>query len=424
MSLTQIHNRMVAGAPANVLDFGADPTGVADSQPAIQAAIDSGAYTIVIPDGTYLLNSGLVIQPSDPVREINGDGLVTLRLNTSVASKAIEIQTGKQFLRIYDIILESTGTKTDPYLTYGIMVDTSSYLKFENIRATNFSGAGLECRGCVYVGLKNYTAGSCFFGLSFQLGSLSTQNTAVSIERAYISGCSRGFTDTGGVDIVANSVVMEYCGDAVDSHAALHLVGSSVVMNFPYWEANYRNVIATDANLQMKNHYGWSDPGSALNNISYSGTAADQRGWDVNLGYQTTMARLKPDTYTNRDLTIGENLTVPVAGGSVNFGGQTMETVTGTATSATWTTVKALTGQSGDGAARKTYRYSIYAGRADLTTGYDSGVVLNGTLYSDSGSTPAWLRVNSNNLQVNITNSSYGLAYGCTLTVIEGIGAP
>jgi len=424
MSLTKVHNRMVNGAPANVLDFGADPTGVADSQPAIQAAIDSGAYSIVIPEGTYLLNSGLTIQSSDAVREINGDGLVTLRLNTSVQSSVFEIQSGKQFLRIYDLTLDSTGTKADAYFTYGILADTASYLKFENIRATDFSGAGVECRGCVYVGLKNYTAGSCFYGLSFQKNGVSTQNTAVSVERAYISGCTRGFTDNGGVDVVANSVVMEYCGDAASIDGALHLIGSTVVMNFPYWEANYRNVVATDANLQMKNHYGWGDAGSVLNNISYSGTAADERGWDVNLGYQTHMARIKADTYTNRDLTIGENLTVPVAGGSVNFGGQTMETVTGTATSATWTTVKALTGQSGDGAARKTYRYSIYAGRADLTTGYDSGVVLNGTLYSDSGSNPAWLRVDSNNLQVNITNSSYGLDYGCTLTVIEGIGAP
>lgn len=40
-------------------DFGADPTGVADSAPAIRAAIESVPYgsTLVVPSGTYLVNS-------------------------------------------------------------------------------------------------------------------------------------------------------------------------------------------------------------------------------------------------------------------------------------------------------------------------------------------------------------------------------
>ena len=32
---------MISGACVNVLDYGADPTGATDSQPAIQAAIDA-----------------------------------------------------------------------------------------------------------------------------------------------------------------------------------------------------------------------------------------------------------------------------------------------------------------------------------------------------------------------------------------------
>ena len=41
MSLTKTSYSMIRGAPANVVDFGADPTGVADSTAAIQAALDS-----------------------------------------------------------------------------------------------------------------------------------------------------------------------------------------------------------------------------------------------------------------------------------------------------------------------------------------------------------------------------------------------
>lgn len=58
MALTKAHNRMIEGASANVLDYGADPTGAVSSTAAIQAAVNSGATRIVIPSGTYLLPKG------------------------------------------------------------------------------------------------------------------------------------------------------------------------------------------------------------------------------------------------------------------------------------------------------------------------------------------------------------------------------
>ena len=56
MSLTKATYSMITGAPVNVLDYGADPTGVADSTGAIQAAIDvcagnSTSKTVVLPGG-------------------------------------------------------------------------------------------------------------------------------------------------------------------------------------------------------------------------------------------------------------------------------------------------------------------------------------------------------------------------------------
>jgi hypothetical protein len=61
MSLTKVSYSMISGAPYNVLDYGADPTGVADSTAAFQAAI--GAYgdnrDIYIPAGIYLIKQTL-----------------------------------------------------------------------------------------------------------------------------------------------------------------------------------------------------------------------------------------------------------------------------------------------------------------------------------------------------------------------------
>jgi len=56
MSLTKVSYSMVTGSPVNVLDYGADPTGVADSGNAIRAAVASvttNGGQVYIPAGTY-----------------------------------------------------------------------------------------------------------------------------------------------------------------------------------------------------------------------------------------------------------------------------------------------------------------------------------------------------------------------------------
>jgi hypothetical protein len=59
MSLTKVTYSMIEGAVANVLDYGADPTGVADSRAACQTAITAlqaaGGGTVFFPSGSYLL---------------------------------------------------------------------------------------------------------------------------------------------------------------------------------------------------------------------------------------------------------------------------------------------------------------------------------------------------------------------------------
>ncbi len=59
MSLTKVSYSMITGASRNVLDYGADPTGAADSTVAIQAALDSlpNGGTVFVPRGTYSVKS-------------------------------------------------------------------------------------------------------------------------------------------------------------------------------------------------------------------------------------------------------------------------------------------------------------------------------------------------------------------------------
>lgn len=85
MSLTKVTYSMILGAVYNVLDYGADNTGVTDSASAIQTAIDaavvSGGGTVYLPAGTYRTNTSLILK--DKVT-LQGDG-VSSRTDVAVS---------------------------------------------------------------------------------------------------------------------------------------------------------------------------------------------------------------------------------------------------------------------------------------------------------------------------------------------------
>ena len=64
---------MITGAPVNVLDWGADPTGSIDSTTAIQNALDYcvGLYKLVFPAGTYKVTDTLKLYKGSIVEGIN-----------------------------------------------------------------------------------------------------------------------------------------------------------------------------------------------------------------------------------------------------------------------------------------------------------------------------------------------------------------
>jgi hypothetical protein len=64
MSLTKVSYSLIQGAFYNVLDYGADPTGVADSTAPIQAAVDAAVITggtVFLPKGYYRVTSTINI---------------------------------------------------------------------------------------------------------------------------------------------------------------------------------------------------------------------------------------------------------------------------------------------------------------------------------------------------------------------------
>jgi hypothetical protein len=99
MSLTKVTSSMIVGAYVNVLDKGADPTGVADSTTAIQNAIDDAitrpsagnSASVYLPAGTYKITDTLTVNKD--IRFVGDGGDATIiNLTVSSAKEAIRLE--------------------------------------------------------------------------------------------------------------------------------------------------------------------------------------------------------------------------------------------------------------------------------------------------------------------------------------------
>jgi hypothetical protein len=398
----------------SVKDFGAVGDGVADDTAAIQAALDSGAAEVIIPSGTYSV-TGLEIKNGSSLRTLRGSGFPVIRLVTGASRIALLISK-VQFLQVEHLEFNSSGAKSDGNSTVGIKAVSKSYMTFKRLRFTGFSLRAMQVLQCVYWELEDITINNCTYGLSFEKSASGVQCSAVSVRGAYISSCSRGIYLDGASTMQFQNCLMEYCGETGTVQGAFHADGGNTTTLLGcYWESNNRNIVGVDALITLiaPNELTAAAP----NSLTYSGTAFGLRGVTSVASYEICAPRIKPDKLSGFDLTIGENLVAPLAGGSVRWGNTTTETIDGTATASTWTTVKALPAAEMTGAAqqRAAYFYTIYGGQSDLTTGFDFGTIYNDTLRSFSGTTPAWLRLNGQNIQVNLASASYGLYYKLVL---------
>ena len=180
----------------SVLDFGADPTGVADSTTAIQDAIDAAPQggAVYVPNGTYEISNALVI---DKALTIYGDGpgkwydslggsIITqtdatknvFTLKASVAQYAFGAY-GLNNVNFRDLAI--TGPSSSSYCARGIGCDTTvnggdyhiRECTFTNIE-TRFCNTGIELVGICY--LNDFYGGvfsQCGTGFALYKGAAS-----------------------------------------------------------------------------------------------------------------------------------------------------------------------------------------------------------------------------------------------------------
>lgn len=110
MALTKVRNQLIQGAPVNVLDYGADATGSADSTTAVSSAVATGS-PIYFPAGTYKITSEISLN-SNQVIYGDGQGISTLlfyKASNPASSEFMLAARNKNDIIIRDLTIKSNA---------------------------------------------------------------------------------------------------------------------------------------------------------------------------------------------------------------------------------------------------------------------------------------------------------------------------
>lgn len=224
MSLTKVSFSMIDGFVANVIDYGADPTGVADSAAAIQDAIDSGLPVWFPPDSTFLTNSTLTVT-ADSKFYLNGS-----TLNSSVLPALLVTGNIKFILEGANGKIAYTGSSTGFVIEIGdhaVINENWGYVKDFTIDG-NTTASGMKIDRFRYGASENIQYLDCGAVCSYFIEAFSHTEKRGKYwpQTAGMAGCLIKNSSTITIDSnffqsnAASSVVMEYAalgGSYVDS---------------------------------------------------------------------------------------------------------------------------------------------------------------------------------------------------------------
>ena len=231
MSLTKVSYSMISGAFVNVLDYGADPTGVASSVAAFQAAVaycQANNNTLYLPAGTYLIDSPVNLEAS-PLYNFSmvgaGDG-----------------HTG--FTGAGRTVIKMTGNTTYAF-AMGYSMRISNFVVTGGVDFIHWNSSGLDgnttyienisCQSISGIFFKVYTAGN---------GSQIIINNCQFTDYLYF-GISTTFCvfDNLTNDIATDSLTMTGCWIETYSNASFKLSNVKFQLDntrlVPYSSAGY-----------------------------------------------------------------------------------------------------------------------------------------------------------------------------------------
>ena len=241
MSLTKASYSMITGAPINVLDFGADPTGATDSRAAIQAALDyQGTLT-----QSLQTSGGLYLGTVPAVHFPKGEYLISATLN-GISDYAII--TGEE------AALKKAGTFTG----------TSAFQMVGNAWRVYIQGLQFEdFANGIYLDSNNQNSGQVvisecgFFGCTNRAIWIDCQSSKTLIENCiwrsnrydlYVETGDLVVVEGGWISRADNKMVNNYDGYIVNFGQKLVLRNvlcvppASETVIEPAWISNHRTV--------------------------------------------------------------------------------------------------------------------------------------------------------------------------------------
>jgi parallel beta-helix repeat protein len=137
MSLTKATYSMISGAVANVLDYGADPTGSASSTSAFTAAIATGK-SVFVPAGTYKCG---VQEITTQGQQIFGEGALSIIVQETAGAHLFYPKTA--YVTIRDLRLNGieTGSTNTSFAVFTASATAASFLTVENVDISGTSGS-------------------------------------------------------------------------------------------------------------------------------------------------------------------------------------------------------------------------------------------------------------------------------------------
>lgn len=148
MSLTKVHNRMIAGAVINVLDYGATGDGVTDDFVAIQAAVDAAIAggqpfsPVYFPAGNYQVSQEIDRSGNGVYVDMYGDGERSSIINATAAMHSvIKLAVVGDVAR--STIVRNLSINCNNYANYGVDAQYMRYWTMEQVEVNDALVAGV-----------------------------------------------------------------------------------------------------------------------------------------------------------------------------------------------------------------------------------------------------------------------------------------
>jgi hypothetical protein len=138
MALTKVSYSMISGETANILDFGADPTGVASSTAALNAAIATN-NAVFVPQGTFLLTGQSVIPGGMRIFGVGSSKSLLKCDTTAHTGDFLRVAGGNNDLEHFGMFGTSTAAGTAIYLSAVNVYEFTGYVTVNDVNITTMN---------------------------------------------------------------------------------------------------------------------------------------------------------------------------------------------------------------------------------------------------------------------------------------------